>query len=70
MTPEEKRKSTTKSLSKRRKRLKEDGLCQDCGADQAQVLRTLCTGCLKDRRAREAARYAKKNVDNAQETAY
>jgi ribosomal protein S14 len=51
-TPE-RRAIVAAALRRRKAKLKEAGLCQDCGAEKAAKTHTLCRHCLRDRRNRE-----------------
>jgi ribosomal protein L37E len=67
MTPEERRTQVSDCLRRRKKRLKTIHLCQDCGMAPHAEGKTLCVGCLTDRRDRERTKRAqKKALDAAQ----
>lgn len=55
-TAAERRKQIRECLKARKQRLKEDGMCQDCGALKPRVGRTLCMFCLDARRRSERMR--------------
>lgn len=49
-TLEEKRRQTRDCLRRRKQRLKQAGLCQDCGHETPKEGRTLCSYCLESRK--------------------
>ena len=63
---EQRRAMIADCLRRRKIRLKKLHLCQDCGSAPPKEGRTLCVGCLEDRRAGHKARSAQE-AKNAEE---
>jgi hypothetical protein len=56
-------------MRNRRAKLKAEGICVDCQNTPAETGRTLCGGCLHDRRTREKAASARRRARSQQEVA-